>query len=60
MVKLTWCGPLTTPGVLNLTPEFLQCGYWSKRANYCFDNNKRMDWPTKVLIPFLKFLDVVG
>ena len=28
MLKLTptWCGPLTTPGVLNLTPEFLQCG----------------------------------
>ena len=27
MLKLTptWCGPLTTPGVLNLTPEFLQC-----------------------------------
>ena len=26
MLKLTptWCGPLTTPGVLNLTPEFLQ------------------------------------
>ena len=27
MLKLTptGCGPLTTPGVLNLTPEFLQC-----------------------------------
>ena len=27
MLKLTptWCGPLTTPGVLNLKPEFLQC-----------------------------------
>ena len=27
MLKLTptWCGPLTTPEVLNLTPEFLQC-----------------------------------
>ena len=27
MLRLTptWCGPLTTPKVLNLTPEFLQC-----------------------------------
>ena len=38
MLKLTptWCGHLTKPGVLNLTPEFLQ---WKRKTKHNNNNN---------------------